>query len=201
MSASAIRGIDIMPPKVLFSRGQIVDAAFHLLRTEGLDSITARRLADQLKCTVRPIYTHFSSMGSLRDETVLLAGQYTIDFLLKDHHEKPRLSLGIGYLRLAREEPEIFRAVYLTQNTGLDYESGRITPLLEKLRNDKDLHDLSEEALHRLNDRLWIYTHGLSTLLATGALQLPLTEAAAQLDEVGRELIRFELEQDKDQSR
>ena len=183
-----------MPPKVLFTKGQIVDAAFQLLRTEGLDSLTARRLADQLKCTVRPIYTHFSSMESLRDEVLLLAGRYTIEFLLKDHHEKPRLSLGIGYLRLAREEPEIFRAVYLTRNTGLDYESDRINPLLEKLRKDTDLHDLSEDSLHRVNDRLWIYTHGLSTLLATGALQMPLTDAAAQLDEVGKELIRIELE-------
>ena len=181
-----------MPPKVLFTRGQIVDAAFQLLRAEGLDSLTARRLADQLKCTVRPIYTHFPSMEALREEVLLLAGRYTVEYLLKEHHEKPRLSLGIGYLRLAREEPEIFRAVYLTRDTGLDFDSDRISPLLDKLKHDKELQDLLPEALHRVNDRLWIYTHGLSTLLATGALKLSLKDATDQLDEVGEELIRME---------
>lgn len=182
-----------MPPKVLFTRGQIIDAAFQLLRAEGLDSLTARRLADQLKCTVRPIYTHFPSMEALREEVLLLAGRYTVEYLLKEHHPKPRLSLGIGYLRLAREEPEIFRAVYLTRDTGLDYDSERIRPLLEKLRNDEELKELPPDALHRVNDRLWVYTHGLSTLLATGALKLSLKDATEQLDLVGEELIHLEM--------
>ena len=46
-----------MPPKKKFSKEQIVDKAFEIAKTEGIDSITARRIAEELKPL--KLHSHF----------------------------------------------------------------------------------------------------------------------------------------------
>lgn len=37
-----------MPPRTKFSKEAIIDAAFEIAKTEGIDSISVRKVADQL---------------------------------------------------------------------------------------------------------------------------------------------------------
>ena len=45
-----------MPKKVIYTKEQIVEKAYELLKVEGLNSITARNLAKNLKTSPAPIY-------------------------------------------------------------------------------------------------------------------------------------------------
>ena len=49
-----------MPPKPKFTREQLVDAAFELVREQGVDALVARELAKRLNTTTTPIFTFFT---------------------------------------------------------------------------------------------------------------------------------------------
>ena len=43
-----------MGPKVKFTREQIIDTAFEIAQTEGIDSITMRKIAEKMGSSVAP---------------------------------------------------------------------------------------------------------------------------------------------------
>ncbi|MDE6790238.1 MAG: TetR/AcrR family transcriptional regulator, partial [Clostridia bacterium] len=59
-----------MPPKVKFSKGQIVLAALDIVREQGITALTARAVADKLKCSVAPVFSVFENMDELREEVI-----------------------------------------------------------------------------------------------------------------------------------
>ncbi len=61
-----------MPPQINFSKKDILDAAFELIRQEGLEVLTARRIARELECSTHLIYRAFQSVKDL--EEALLSG-------------------------------------------------------------------------------------------------------------------------------
>ena len=55
-----------MPPKVKYSKEQIVEAAFSMVRKYGEGILSARNIAAELGCSTAPIFTAFSSIEELR---------------------------------------------------------------------------------------------------------------------------------------
>ena len=62
-----------MPPKVKFTREEIIRAALDIVRETGPEGLTARSLAARLGCSVKPIFGLFRSMEEVQQE-VLAAG-------------------------------------------------------------------------------------------------------------------------------
>ena len=56
---------DLMGPKTKFTREQIIDAAFDIARTEGIDGITMRKIAEKMGSSVAPIYVNFKNIDEL----------------------------------------------------------------------------------------------------------------------------------------
>lgn len=59
-----------MPPKKKFSKEQIIDKAIEIAKSEGVESITARRISDELKCSVAPIYVNFKDIKELKKAVI-----------------------------------------------------------------------------------------------------------------------------------
>lgn len=57
-----------MAPRNKFSRQELIDAAFRIVRAKGFDALTAKALADKLGISTRPIFTCFGSMDEVRRE-------------------------------------------------------------------------------------------------------------------------------------
>ena len=55
-----------MPPKFLFTRDQIIEAALRITRRGGLSALTARSLAAELGCSVKPIFGLFRNMEEVQ---------------------------------------------------------------------------------------------------------------------------------------
>lgn len=51
-----------MLPRTRFSKEEIVDAAFMIAQESGFSAITARSVAQQLGCSVGPLYANFATM-------------------------------------------------------------------------------------------------------------------------------------------
>jgi len=155
-----------MPPTVSFTPESVLKEAFEIIRKEGLSALTARKVAQNLGCSTQPVYSAFGSMKGLQDAVLTHAQGYAIEYLLRDPgNEEPFLAIGLQYFRFAREEPELFKILYLSPHTREPREDTLTPPLLvERMRLDPHLKNLDEEDLKRLWSNMWIYTHGLTTL-------------------------------------
>lgn len=158
-----------MPPKVSFTREMVLDCAFAIVRREGLESLSARGIAEELGCSTRPVYCHFASMTVLEEAVMQKARQYALDYFVRrtGDSDSPFLNLGMRYFHFSQEEPELFKLLYLEgRMNDTPYALGsHFSPLLEEMRRDPRLAGLSKAELKRLGTDSWIYAHGLISLI------------------------------------
>lgn len=57
-----------MPPKCKFTKEEIIQAAFEMVRTEGFSELTARALGGRLGSSPKPIFSIFTSMEEVQEE-------------------------------------------------------------------------------------------------------------------------------------
>lgn len=184
-----------MPPKVNFSREEILNEAFEIVRKEGLQALSARKIAKNLHSSPQPIYREFDSMKQLEEEVIARAGEYAVAYFLQNEEgEEPFLQIGLRYVRFALEERELFQLLYMTEH-GKDCFAEVNPPfdgLLERMKQDQHLKDLDETVLKRILQHISIFTHGLSTLIYAGALSPSEEFIRESLNHMGSALIGWE---------
>ena len=56
-----------MARKEQISKQMILDGAFDLVRTQGIEMLTARKLAAHISCSTQPIFRVYTNMEELSD--------------------------------------------------------------------------------------------------------------------------------------
>ncbi len=161
-----------MPPKVKFSRDEIIAAAYEIVRKEGKSALTARSLATALGTSTAPIFTAFESIDALTD-AVLARAKEKYDTHLAEglSHPIPFKGAGLAHIRFAKEEPLLFRFLFVEQEDP--------APMRHYLPGENENERLVRAALEsgygygteearRLYNHLSIYVHGLAMLYAFG---------------------------------
>ena len=186
-----------MPPKITITQGQVLEAGLELLRREGASALTARRVAQELGCSTQPVYRAYRSMDRLREDVLQRAGQVVMSYLSPDDGEEPPfLALGLGSLRLARDEPHLYRAVVRSGAALQDLQQGKPPPefVLQRMRAEPLLEGLSDEQLTRVNALMWFFSQGLATLFFADVEGDPMDTAEEYLLLAGRAVIQFEID-------
>ena len=187
-----------MPPQISFSKEMVLNEAFELVRHDGLQALTARRIAQRLNCSTQPIYSAFASMKELEDAVLEKANNHIVQYLLQEEQTPyPFLNIGLRYLQFAKEEKELFKLLYLSGKGELIPQEMEafIAEFTQRMKREPFLQQLEEERLKRMFMSMWIFTHGLIMLSFTQ----PDEEAAAtaafakqQLLHMGRAVIEWE---------
>lgn len=163
-----------MPPKAKFEREEIIEAALNLVKEEGFDALTARALAERLGSSPRPIFTVFQSMEEVQDEVLKAARACYNRYVKKglSTTEGPRFK-GVGqqYIQFAMEEPKLFGLLFMKEQERHPNIEG-VLPVIDENYEDillsiVDAYGISGADAQRLYQHLWIYTHGIASLLAT----------------------------------
>ena len=110
-----------MPPKFKFTREEITSAALDLTRKQGPDGLTARALAEVLGSSVKPIFGLFKNMEEVQDAVHNAAEDLYQSYLTEDMAAgkyPPYKASGMGYIRFAREEKELFKLLFMSDRMG-----------------------------------------------------------------------------------
>lgn len=167
-----------MPPKARFRKDDIVGAALGVAREKGIDAVTAREVARTLGTSVGPIFTWFDTMEQLKAEVYEGAKGVYRGYVERGLAERvPFLGVWRQYLRFAREEPALYRLLFLTRPDGV---SGGAT---EALKFSQDMARDSIMRVYRMDaataDRffrdIWLVAFSFATLIVTD--DCPYTEA------------------------
>lgn len=161
-----------MPPVCKFTKDQVLAAAVELTRQQGAQALTARALAQTLGCSVKPIFGLFQNMEQVRQGVMTQAEQRYQRYLQEDmaagKYPVYKTS-GMAYIRFAREERELFKLLFMRDRAGEPIVEDRqaVRPMLALIQENLGL---TEDAAYRFHLEMWVYVHGIATMVATGYL-------------------------------
>ena len=176
-----------MPPKPKYTKEQVVDAAFELVRTRGIQTLTARELGKTLGVSSSPVFTIFKDMEELKGTVFRRAKQRFDDYMEVANSYFPAYKKrGMQWIRFASDEPQLFRWIFMANsaNGGIDEA---VKAVQFGKQNDIDIitrdYNATPEQAERLFCHMWIYTYGLCVMTATGTCRFSDAEQAKPLGE------------------
>ena len=184
-----------MPPKAKFSREEIVAAALKIARAQGIESVTARELGRELGSSARPIFTVFQNMEEVLEEVLKGARELYKKYVEQGLSETPAFrGVGMAYIRFAIEEEKLFRLLFMREQKPVDGIE-QILMLIDEsydtiLHSVEEPYHLSREDAKRIYQHLWIYSHGIAALCATGMYEFTTEEIGEQLTEIFKGLLQ-----------
>ena len=165
-----------MPTKIRISKDMILDAAFEIARQEGMEKLSNRELAKKLKCSIRPIYYQFENVEEMQKELYMKIEQYFYKFILDNMVEEiPKYKqVGINYIKFAKKEKKLFQTLFMS-DTGLTPDAfvskaGKDYKEIEKLVRIST--NLKDDDIKDFHTKMWIFCHGIATLVANGTIKL-----------------------------
>lgn len=181
-------------PKQRITKDMVVEAAFRLARQGGMDAVRVKAIAQELGCSVQPIYGYCENMEGLRREVTARAGAFLRDYLhSRIDPDDPFRSTGLAYAGFAREEPHLYRLYFLRQREGLHsfddiYQAEADPRIAETIARQRNIPPEAAQALHR---HMIIYSTGLSFMLSVLGADADPEQTAAQLEEAQNAFARF----------
>lgn len=167
-------------PKQRITKEMVVDAAFELARSGGMEQVMVRNIADRLGCSVQPIYSYCQNMEGLRQDVMERVKKFVWEYTASriDKEDLFR-STGQAYVQIAREEPYLFKLFILHRREGIcsldDLYRSEASPETAEWIAQK-LHIGIEQA-KELHLNMLIYTIGIGTIFAV-------TEPGISADEI-----------------
>ncbi len=162
-----------MPPKAKFTKEEVLDVALDIVKKEGIGGLTARSLASGLRASVCPIFTLFKSMDEVQ-EAVMARANALYESYLKEDMESGKYptykASGLGYIRFAKEQKELFKLLFMRDRSAEQIVEDResIRPFIRLIQQNLGL-DEEQACLFHLE--MWLYGHGIATMIATSYLE------------------------------
>lgn len=157
-----------MPPTVRFTRDAVLHAACQLMRREGMEALNARAIAKELGGSTQPIFRLFTNMEDLHRELILYVARQFQAHAEEDmaQSDSPYIQLCTTYLLYGRDEPELFKLLFMRNRVseGQYSDQTNFDLVFNIIKKETPLDD--ETAL-RFFERTWLFIHGLAVCIAT----------------------------------
>lgn len=160
-----------MPPKVKYSREQILSAALDITRESGIENVTARELGSRLGSSSRPIFTAFENMEEVHAEVTAAAKTIFRNYVADFQNYTPAFKrFGTQMIRFSIDEPKLYMLLFMRENSS----EISIKEAIRELHDNPDEivgvimrdYQLDEELSWKLLSHLVIFSYGISSLCA-----------------------------------
>lgn len=163
-----------MPPKPRITREMILDAAYALAREQGIDSVNARTISQQLGCSTQPVLYYFKHVEDIRREVYTMADAYHSAYLMQPtDDENPMIAIGLNYIRFAAQEKPLFRLLFQSdnfagQNIADLIDTPDLLPFLEIFQTEAELTPDQAKIVFKT---LMMLVHGYASMLANNTME------------------------------
>lgn len=176
-----------MARKESVTKDIILENAFELARHEGIENVTARKLATKMGCSTQPIFRVYENMTELWGQVYQKAIECFANYYesCEADMETPFIHLGISYINFAREEKKLFDLLFLSEHRNgrslyelLNGETGAISKEINKAVSN------GCENPSGLFMKMWIFIHGCACMVLTGDFDLTEEETIEFLKDI-----------------
>lgn len=152
-----------MSKQLKISKQQILEGAVAVLRQN--IGLNARNIAAVLKCSTQPIYSAFKNMEELKTELQKYSAQIQKQKVLLYLGKKDMSAYkayGMGFVRFAKDEKELFGFLYMQQQNNLF--AGEQDALYDEIIMKMQQNGFSKKEAVQFHLDMSIYTYGLAVL-------------------------------------
>jgi AcrR family transcriptional regulator len=176
-----------MARKEVITKDIILKVAFELARREGIENVTARKLAGKIGCSTQPIFRVYANMSELYGEIYTRAiesfGEYYESY--SSDVVTPFVHLGLAYINYAKVEGKLFQLLFQSEHRGdkglfelLNGKSGAVNKEINKAvatgcKNPSGLFM-----------KMWIFIYGCACMVLTGDYDLTDDETVELLTDI-----------------
>ena len=160
-----------MPPKPKFTKEEIVDKAFELVRDKGFDALTSRELGNRLGSSARPIFTVFKDMNEVKSEVKKKAEDLLNEYLTRAENYEVMYKQAIKEtIQFASDEPYLFQLLFLRNSD----EPGNFEFMKDKFKDQinryfeflKKNYQLNDEEVGIIFKHTSVYVYGVGAMCA-----------------------------------
>lgn len=177
-----------MPSSPKIPKETILQHALEMLIQNGYASINIKALAKRIGCSTQPISWHFGNMENFRNALTEYALNYANERMLSASEGMSAFSnVGIGYIDIAFDEPNLFRYLYMSGESG--YHAGGFDILTTADANSAMVEQIAKQlgiSADKVNDffrNTIIYTHGLACFVVSGLIKATKEELYAMVNQ------------------
>ena len=182
-----------MPPQVKITKDMILDAALCIVREEGHEHLSARRVSEVLRCSTQPVMYQFPELAKLRELVYQKADQYHTAYLFS---AEGLLGIGLKYVQFAAEEPNLFRLLFQSGH----FDGASLTDMVAAPEvaaivqtASLELGLVKEDALSAF-EALFVAVHGYASLIANNAMKYDPATIEKTLTAIAEGLLKEESE-------
>jgi AcrR family transcriptional regulator len=164
-----------MPPKAIVSKDDILKVAFQLTRKYGFNFVNARSIAKELGCSTHPIFRAYANMSELKKDLFGYIEKFYNQFMENRMTSSDLfLSIGLAYIQFARTECNLFHMLFMAQN----FELNDLMDLINQEDNREIIRGitlssgLDEAGAKELYLNIWLFTHGIATMVSMNNVRL-----------------------------
>lgn len=153
-----------MPKTTQTSREDVINAGLKIIKEKGIEGVNARAIAKILNTSVHPIFHHFDNMEDLKKALYENAIKIYKEYMQKEMEYK---SMGINYIKLAKEEPNIFKMLFMIEtDKSVDnfMTEDEVYASIENVVSKTTKMD--KEDILAFHKKMWFFTHGIAVLSA-----------------------------------
>lgn len=188
-------------PKARITREMVVDAAFDIARSAGVENVNARTVSEKLGCSTQPVMYHFARIEELKRAVYQKADRFHSEYLMNvaDPENGIMLGIGLNYIRFAIREPNLFRFLFQSgYAVGSSFaemaDSEELKPLLDVMGKAAGL---PPERTKSAFVTIAMFAHGCASIIANNSLEYDEQTIAAQLERAYRGAVLAEREENK----
>lgn len=177
-----------MPTRPQIPKEMILQHALEMLIQDGYSTINIKTLAKRIGCSTQPISWHFGNMENFRNALTDYALNYANEKMLSASEGMSAFSnVGIGYIDIAFDEPNLFRYLYMSGDSG--YYAGGFDMLTTADTNSAMIKQIANQvgvSVDKVSDffrNTIIYTHGLACFVVSGLLKSTKEELYAMVEQ------------------
>ena len=195
-----------MPSSPKIPKETILQHALEMLIQNGYASINIKALAKRIGCSTQPISWHFGNMENFRNALTEYALGYANEKMLSASEGMSAFSnVGIGYIDIAFDEPNLFRYLYMSGESG--YHAGGFDIFTTADANSAMIEQIAKQlgiSADKVNDSFRntiIYTHGLACFVVSGLIKATKEELYAMVNQGAYGFMMqagFELDKEED---
>ncbi len=179
-----------MPKKIIFTREEVIEAAFELFKHEGMEGVSARKIAARLNSSTAPVYTCFSNIEEIKGILLEKSLKLLLTYTEQEYTPDIFLNIGVGMLEFAKEYRIIYRTLFIESNSYQHILDEFTAKNLLQMKKEKSLGILSEEDLKIILEKLTVYTHGMASFICAGMIEDTSREYLIKtLEDVGTDII------------
>lgn len=173
-----------MARKEMITKQDIINAAFAILQEEGIEQVTARKLAAKANCSTQPIFRIYKNMEELTEELFTRACEFFQEYYAEFPRQTvtPFVNLGYAYIKFAGEHKKLFEFVFLS--------SERFGRSMYDLVNgsggnvSREIQAAAGQGCANASElfmKMWIFIHGAACMALTGDYDLSESETIGLL--------------------